>query len=344
MMIIDVHAHVLSENLVEQFARDGAFGLHLGGDGQVMAPSGRPFDPDVYRHETRLARLRDIGVDLQLVSPVAHFTAWPGAACDVELTRALNQSTADCVAAAGGRFAGLAALALGEPTRAVEEIGRAVDEYGFVGAIVGTYAGDRPLDHPSLEPVFAEIERRGLVLLMHPTSAVADPPAPVGQGWREAATPVPSWDQFTLTTILAWPNETARAVSRMIFAGIFERHPQLRLMLSHGGGTLPFLRSRLNLAYSAPEYEYNADCHAHISKPPGEYFDQLYFDTQVAGAESLHFLIDTLGADRVVLGTDDPFEIADTGAKMAMPALATRPPAESEQILGGTVAALLGLK
>jgi aminocarboxymuconate-semialdehyde decarboxylase len=340
-MIVDVHAHVLSASLLERLARDGAFGLHHSRDGEVLHRGYGVFDPDVYDHERRLARLADMGVDLQLVSPIANFTTWPGGAADVEHARALNESTAKCVAESGGRFAGLAALALGDPPRAVEELGRAVEEHGFVGALVGTYAGDRPLDHPSLEPVFAEIERRGLVLLMHPTSAIPEPTTPSGS-WREAGQPAPSWDQYTLTTILAWPNETARATSRLIFAGTLERHPELHLVLSHGGGPLPFLRGRLNLAYSAPHYEYNADCHAYITKPPGDYFDQLLFDTGVGAPESLHFLIDAVGADRVVFGTDDPFEIGDTGGRMALPALRDRDPAESEQILGSTLAGLIG--
>lgn len=341
-MIVDVHAHALSESLLERFARDGAFGLHHGADGEVFMRGYGLFDPDVYSHERRLARLDEMGVDLQLITPIANFTTWPGGAADVELARALNESTAEVVAAAGGKFAGMAALALGEPTRAVEELGRAVEEHGFVGALIGTYAGDRPLDHPSLEPLFAEIERRGLVVLMHPTSAVSDPPPPAGASWRHVARPTPSWDEHTLTTILAWPNETARATARLIFAGVLERHPELHLMLSHGGGPLPFLRGRLNLAYSAPEHEYNPDNHASISKPPGDYFDQLFFDTAVGAAESLHFLIEIVGADRVVFGTDDPFEIGDTGGKIALPALAEREPAEREQILGGTLARLLG--
>jgi aminocarboxymuconate-semialdehyde decarboxylase len=340
-MIIDVHAHALSASLLDRFARDGAFGFHHGRGGEVLVRGYGEFDRDVYDHEERLERLADMKVDLQLISPMLNLTSWPGTAADVELARALNQSTADCVAGSGGRFAGLAALALGEPRRAVEELGRAVEEHGFVGAAIGTYAGDRPLDHPSLEPVFAEIERRGLPLLMHPTSAVADAPPPAGQGWTAADQPAPSWDEYTLTTILAWPNETARATARLIFAGTLERHPDLRLVLSHGGGTLPFLRGRLNLAYTAPKHEYNPDCHAYISKPPGEYLDQLLFDTAVGAAESLHFLIDNVGAERVVLGTDDPFEIGDTGARMAMPALSEREPAEADQILGGTLKHLL---
>jgi len=341
-MRIDVHAHVLSASLLDRFARDGAFGVHHSREGEVLMRGYGRFDPEVFDIPARLARLEDMGVDLQLVSPIANFTTWPGAAADVELARALNESTAACVAESGGRFAGLAALALGEPTRAVEELGRAVDEHGFVGALIGTYAGDRPLDHPSLEPVFAEIQRRGLILFMHPSSAVPDPPPPARGSWRQADRSTPSWGEYTLTTILAWPNETARATARLIFAGTLERHPELHLVLSHGGGTLPFLRGRLNLAYSSPEYEYNPDCHAYISKPPGDYFDQLLFDTAVGSGESLHFLIDTVGAGRVVFGTDDPFEIGDTGGRMALPALRDRDPAESEQILGGTVARILG--
>jgi len=325
-MKIDVHAHVLSEPYLDRVVRDGVFGFSRGEDGMALMPDYGPLDPGVYRHEERLARLDEIGIDLQLVGPLVNFLAWPGGAADVEQARALNQSTADCVAASGGRFAGMAALSLGEPERAAEELGRAVDEHGFVGAVTGTYAGDRPLDHASLEPVWAEVESRELLLFTHPSSAEL----------------TPLWDEYTLTVALAWPNETARAVSRLIFAGVLERHPSLHLVLAHGGGTLPFLRGRLNLAYTAPSYEYNPDCHAQIAKPPGDYFDQLLFDTAVSSSESLHFLIESVGAERVVLGTDDPFEIADTGGRMALPVLQSRTAEEREPILGGTLARLLG--
>ena len=326
-MKIDVHAHVLSESYLDRVVREGAFGFQRGEDGAALMPDYGPLDPGVYRHEKRLELLVDTGIDLQLVGPLINFVAWPGGAAGVEQARALNQSTAECVAGSGGRFAGLAALALGEPDQAVDELVRAVEEHGFVGAVTGTYAGDRPLDHASLEPLWAEIEARELLLFMHPSSSER----------------TPLWDEYTLAVALAWPNETARAVSRLIFAGTLERHPALPLVLAHGGGTLPFLRGRLNLAYAAPTYEYNPDCHAQISKPPADYFDQLLFDTAVGAAESLHFLIESVGAERVVLGTDDPFEIADTGGRVAFPALQERPAEEREQILGDTLAGLLGL-
>ena len=340
-MNIDVHAHALSREIVDRFARRGAFGFRHSRDGEILIKGYGPFDRDVYEHEPRLERLGEMGVERQLVCPPVNLSTWPGAAADLELARLLNRSTADCVAGAGGRFAGLAMLPFGEPERAVEELARAIDEDGFVGAAIGTYAGDRPLDHPSLEPVFAELARRGVPVLMHPTSAVTDPPPPAREAWTHAEQQAPSWDEYTLTTIFAWPNETARATARLIFAGTLERNPGLRLVLCHGGGTLPFLRGRLNLAHSAPEHEYNPDCHAHLSKPPGDYFDQLLFDTAVGAPESLHFVIDTLGAERVVLGTDDPFEIGDTGGRMALPAIEQREPEEREQILGGTLTRIL---
>jgi aminocarboxymuconate-semialdehyde decarboxylase len=340
-MVIDVHAHAVSEELLRSWARQGTLGVGLGDDGEVLvrglkaeqAPDGETaeggaflLNPSMYRHQERFDRLAEIDVDLQLVCPWTNFTAWPGGAADAEIARVLNRSTAECVAGSGGRFAGLATLALGEPDRAVEELSRALEEHGFVGAICGTYAGDRPLDHPSLEPLFAELERRGLPVLVHPS----------------IAEPTPRWEQYTLNTALEWPGETGLAVGRLIFAGTLERHPELRLVLAHGGGTLPFLRGRLDLAYEAPRYEHNPECSANISKPPSEYLQQLYFDTAVGTPESLHFLIDLVGAERVIFGTDDPFEIADTGGRMALPALRDREPAEREAILGGTLARLIG--
>jgi aminocarboxymuconate-semialdehyde decarboxylase len=325
-MVIDVHSHAMSRDLLMDWARRGRFELSLDEDEMVVLPAIGRVDPEIYELEPRLERLAKAKVDLALVCPLQQFSTWPGASADAELARALNESTAQCVARSGNRFAGLAALALGEPERAVEELTRALAEHGFVGALIGTYAGDRPLDHRSLEPLWAELGRLRIPVFMHPTSAEA----------------TPRWDKFTLKIVLNWPNETALAVSRLIFTGTLERNPGLNLILAHGGGTLPFLRGRLDLAYNAPEYELNPDCRANISKPPTQYLNQIYFDTVVTTPESLHFLVDLVGAERVVFGTDDPFEVGDPGGRIALPALGERSPEERKQILGATLERLLG--
>ncbi len=326
-MIIDVHAHAMSRNLLRGWARDGRFELSLDEDEMVVLPAIGRVDPQIYEFDARLDRLAQAGVDKELVCPLPQFSTWPGGAADAEVARALNRSTAQCVAGSGGRFAGLATLALGEAERAVGELTRTLAEHEFVGAMTGTYAGDRPLDDPSLEPLWAELGRLRIPVFMHPTSAE----------------PTPRWDEFTLKIVLNWPNETALAVSRLIFSGTLERNPDLNLILGHGGGTLPFLRGRLDLAYNAPKYEHNPDCRANISKPPTEYLDQIYFDTVVTSPESLNFLIDLVGSDRVVFGTDDPFEIGDPGGRIALHAIEERSEHERERILGRTLARMLGL-
>ena len=323
--MLDVHTHAMSEALLDTWAREGRHGMSREPGGDIQAAWG-PLDLDVYRFEARFERMREIGVERQVITPIPGFTTWGDWAANVAEARELNASIAECVAVSDGRFEGFASLPLGEPEHAVEELTRALDEHGFTGAFIGTHAGPRHLDDSAFEPLWAELGRLQIPVFMHPMSAE----------------PTPRWDEYTLTTAIYWPNETALAAARLIFAGVLERHPGLTLVLSHGGGTLAFLRGRLDLAYQAPKYEYNADCQANISKPPTEYLKQMYYDTTVASAESVHFLIDLFGADRVLFGTDDPFEIGDTGGTIALPAIRARAKAEQEQILGGNLTRLLG--
>ncbi len=320
-MIVDVHAHVIAESLLEQFAGTRDFGFEDAGDGVFTVPGYGPLDWSLYRHEERLQRLADRGVEIQIVSPLPYFLNWPGGSPNVEFARLINASTAECVAASGQRFRGLAALPLGEPVKAVDELGRTLGEYGFVGVALGTHGGIRPLDDPAFAPLWAELERRAVLVFMHPNNAQ----------------PLDRWQEYTLNTVLAWPNETALTVARLIFAGVFERHPGLHLVLAHGGGNLAFMKGRLDLAYHAPRYEHNPDCHKHITRPPGDYFDRLYFDTAVGGREQLCFLIQLVGAERVVFGSDDPFEIADTEGQMALPFIRGLGPPHGDMIIGGTV-------
>jgi aminocarboxymuconate-semialdehyde decarboxylase len=324
-MRADVHAHVIAESLLAQFARNRDFGFEDAGDGIYTVPGYGALDWGLYRHEKRLQSLADRRIEMQIVSPLPYFLNWPDGAADVEFTRSVNASTAECVASSGGKFAGLAALSLGEPDKAVAELDRAIGEYGFVGVALGTHGGGSPLDAPEFEPLWAEFERRRLLLFMHPNNAEA----------------LPRWQDFSLNTVLAWPNETTLAVARLKFSGVLERYPDLQLALAHGGGNLAFMKSRLDLAYHPPKYEYNSACHTFITKPPGDYFDRLYFDTAVGGAEQLRFLIDLVGAERVLFGSDDPFEIADADGAMALPVIVNLPTDQAGMIVGNNLQRIL---
>ena len=149
-------------------------------------------------------------------------------------------------------------------------------------------AGGRPLDDPIFEPMWSLIEELGLLIFLHPTSAVGS-------------------ERFGLHgvhVLVGWPFETTLAVTRLIFEGVLERHPGLKIILSHGGGNLVFLRGRLDSAYNAEGWEANPYYRKNISRPPSAYLDRLYYDTCALSAESNRFVIETMGEDRVMFGTD----------------------------------------
>lgn len=166
-------------------------------------------------------------------------------------------------------------------------------------------AGHRPLDDLAFGPLFTVIEEMQLFTFMHPTGSY------LSAGLHE----------FTLPIVVGWPTETAVAVARLIFSGTLRRHPRLKLVLAHGGGTLPYLLGRLDLAYSAPRHEANPACRGHIDRPPSHYLRQLYFDTAVLNPKTLWYLIDEMGADRVLFGSDFPYEIGDADGAIALSSL-----------------------
>jgi aminocarboxymuconate-semialdehyde decarboxylase len=127
----------------------------------------------------------------------------------------------------------------------------------------------------------------------------------------------------------------------MIFAGFFERFPRIKLLLAHGGGPILFLKGRLNSAYEARGAEGDAYFTSKLTKPPGDYLSQLYFDTCSQSPESVEFTVKVAGPDRVMFGTDFPFEIGDAEGKRAMPALEALPEGARQKILHDNAAAVL---
>lgn len=330
-MIVDVHAHALDEAFLFNLSRKSAYGLATEPDGKggyVLTIAGQRYglvDPLVHDLPTRLASLMEQGVDLQLISPLLNVLAWAGGAAGAELCRLLNRHAAALVEQGEGRLGGMVCVPVGEPERAADEVRRAVETHGFTGATLPTSAGGRLLDDPAYEPMWAELERLGLLVFMH-------------------STPVPGFERYVpwrLAALVAYPFETTHTVARLIFSGTLQRHPDLKLVLCHGGGMLPFVRGRLDTAYHAVGWEAEPTCREHISRPPSAFLHQLYFDTVVGSPESLRFLVEIVGAERVLFGTDYPFEIGDPAGRHAMPGIRSLPEAEQERVLGGNAAAIL---
>ena len=266
-------------------------------------------------------------VDRQFIAPPPGFLGWPNGSTDAELAAALNRHAFAIAAQGDGKLIPMATVAFGEPTKTVAEFERAIGDYGFKAAIIPTTAGGRPLDEPEFAPVFSLAEKHDILLLMHPTvPSVSD-----------------RFGVYGIQVMIGLPFETTLAVTRMIFSGFFDRYPNLKLLLAHGGGNLVYMRGRLDAAYNASGWEANSYYKQHTTRAPSAYLRRLFYDTCVVNPESLAFLISAMGADRVLFGTDYPFEIGDPDGRQALLALDKSDNAKRAAILGGNVSGVVDI-
>jgi len=313
---IDIHAHaVLEESL-------GAAGVH--GPELTTAPDGRPlFRVGGYKlHgvryrgsafmdvELRIANMDRAGVDFQVVSPnpltYFHFVDAPSA---IAFCRRHNDVLAALVARHPTRLAGLAALPMQSPAAAAAELARAVGELGLWGAYVGTEFGIR-LDSPELDPLYRRFVELQVPLFFHPAPAGIDGPA--------AFPPV---DRYDLDLLIGFAAQETIAVGTLIYGGVLDRHPELEICVSHGGGAIAFLAGRFSEAAHKRPWSQGA------LREPGAFearLRRLWFDNHVHDARSLALLEGIVGRDRLLLGTnfagwDQP---ADGNAIAAPPWLA----------------------
>lgn len=331
-MTIDVHAHALSERFLRSLETSPVAGLSSVSDGAGGFAIRRAgvtvgtLDPNLHDLPRRLESLRRRGVTRQLFGPSPGFLAWPDGAATVELTRALHAQSLEIAAESGGLMEPMAVPALGEPDRAAAELERAVGEHGFRAVMLASSAGPRPLDDPDFDGLFATFERLGLLVFMHPTSGF----------------PTDRFGINGMNVLLGWPFETTLSVTRLLFSGVLRRHPGLKLVLAHGGGNLVFLRGRLDAAFEATGWERHPYFSDRIDAPPTTYLDRLYYDTCTLSPDSTRFLVETVGADRVVFGSDYPFDVGDPEGARAMPYLDTLAQDVRDTVLRGNAARLLG--
>lgn len=208
----------------------------------------------------------------------------------IRWAQAINDGIAEAVAAHEDRFVGLATLPLQDVWAALEELERAVNQLGLRGVEIASNLDGIELDDSSLDPFWERAEALRLVTLVHPHYVVG-----VGR-----------MHSYYLNNLVGNPVETALAGARLVFGGVLERYPDLRIVLSHGGGALPQIAGRLLHGYEArPE----AKLHA---QDPLAGLRRLYYDTIVFEPNALRHIVQTVGADQVVLGTDYPFDMGET--------------------------------
>ena len=219
----------------------------------------------------------------------------------VELVRRNNEETAELVARYPEHFAGwTAATPLAIPDAATDEAVRSVRELGALGVQLEEDANNFPLHEESYEPLFAAMEQLGAGVWLHPYRTPATPGSP------------PDTTPFLLWQVVGWTFDTTITVCRLMFAGIYDRYPDLKLIAHHGGGLIPHLSGRFELIPHAGKLDPTGSLEKQLErlkKPPHEYLKMLYVDTAMFGGEhAVRCVIDFFGADRVMFGSDAPFD------------------------------------
>ncbi len=299
MLKIDVHTHILPERWPDMKARYGTGPWvtleHTGPGCGRMLLDGEPFrdvQENCWSPAARVADCDREGVSAQVLSTVPvmfSYGAEPSQALD--LSRVLNDHIASVVSDNPRRFAGLATIPLQAPELAARELERSMKELGLLGVQIGSNVNGSNLDDPSLDTVWAAAESLGAAVFVHPWKMLAPERMP----------------KYWLPWLVGMPAETALALCSMIFSGVLERFPRLRVAFAHGGGSFPGTFGRISHGFDVRPDLCAVDNPVH----PQHYLGRFWVDSLVHDPAMLRVLVDLFGAERVALGTDYPFVLGE---------------------------------
>jgi aminocarboxymuconate-semialdehyde decarboxylase len=244
-----------------------------------------------YDAGARIKALDQMHIDLQAISPSPILLFyWDEPASAAHFSRLQNEAIQAVVQKHPDRFVGFGSVPLQSIPESIA-IAEEAKKIGLKGLEIGTQVGSRPLDDPAFTPFYDAVQALDLLLFVHPIGEGSDTDDPLNA---------------LLGNVLQFPFRTTQMIERMILKGLFERYPNLRLCLSHGGGLLAFNIWRLDHAYSQRQ-----DFRKHIPKRPSEYLTRIYFDSIVHSVAALEYLIRVVGPGSVVIGTDYPMAMGD---------------------------------
>jgi aminocarboxymuconate-semialdehyde decarboxylase len=326
---IDIHTHVLTEEMMRLLRQDvpriAPHMTPIDADSAILEVAGtpyRPFPRGGWDLERRFAEMDAAEVDVQVLSAAPQTYLYDqeeslAAAC----ATLQNDQIAKLVAAHPDRFLGIATLPLQAPERAADELRRAVRKLGFRGAMIGSNAQGRNLDDPTFEPLWATAAELDALLLIHPYNvAGAD-----------------RLRSYYLNNLIGNPLDTTIAAACLVFGGVLERHPKLKVLLVHGGGFVPYQAGRWVHGWKVrPEPQVN------LKQSPEPWIDRFYYDTILHAKPQLEFLVGSVGASRVLLGSDYPYDMGTGECVRQVKALSIAD-ADKATILGGLAASLLGI-
>ena len=326
---IDVHAHFYPERFLAAVETWGApFGARVDRSdprGPVLVAPGtptRPLEPRFFDLPARLRSMDRQGVEVQALSLTIPMVYWADGAAGHRVARAFNDAASEAHTAHPDRFVGCATLPMQDPPRAAQELERASGLPGIRAVYLGTNVTGRELSDPAFFPIFERCQALKLPVLLHPITVIG----------AERLQP------FYLHNLLGNPFDTAVAAAHLVFGGVLDRLPQLQVCLPHAGGALPYLAGRLQRGQRVrPEAQKAA------RRPVRTYLRRFSYDTISHDPRALRYLIDTVGADRVMLGSDFCFDMGYERPVQVVTGLRGFRQADQARILRGNAQRLLRL-
>lgn len=296
---IDIHTHIMPEHMPrwsEKFGYGGYIHLdhHKPCCARMMKDDHffREVMDNCWEPKSRMKDCDKFQVDVQVLSTIpVLFNYWAKANDALEVSRFLNDHIADVVRRYPRRFVGLGTLPMQDPDLAIREMERCMKELNLAGVEIGSHINDWNLSDPELFPVFEAAEKLGAAIFVHPWDMMGKD----------------KMSKYWLPWLVGMPAETSLAICSMIFGGVFERLPELRVAFAHGGGSFPATIGRIEHGYNVRQDL----CAVDNAVNPKKYLGQFYLDGLVHDPKMLDYIVGLIGADRVALGTDYPFPLGE---------------------------------
>ncbi len=325
---IDIHTHVLTDETIRLLQKEAPkIGLGLtpiDADSSVLEVAGTPYKPfptGGWEIERRLQDMDAAEVDVHVLSATPQTYLYDQDASLAAACASLqNDQIAKLAAAHPDRFLGIATLPMQAPDKAADELRRAVRSLGLRGAMIGSNVQGRNLDDPALEPLWAAAAELGAVLLIHPVK-------PAGAERLKS---------YYLVNLIGNPLDTTIAAAALVFGGVMERHPKLNVLLVHGGGFVPYQAGRF-----VHGWKVRGEPQATLKSSPEASLRRFYYDTILHSKPQLEFLVQSVGAEHVLLGSDYPYDMGTPDCVRQVRALSVSEQ-DRDTILGRQALALFG--
>jgi len=324
-MKIDLHTHYYPESFF-QMIRDtpSEFSFDKDPTGRtIITHRGARFfgiTPPMTDPAKRLEDMDRVGVDVEVISLSTPNIFFADETRQPQVARTLNDAYAELIAKHPNRFKGFASIPMDAPDAALDELHRTIDELRMSGVVLLSNIRGRALTSPDYRPFFEEANRMKLCIFLHPMIPVNSEP------YRE----------FVLGPLVGFPFDTTLAVARMCFAGTLREFPDIRWVIGHLGGAVPYLMERLDSGYRD-----FAECRVNIDEPPSAYLKRLYYDTVTFSPYNLRLARDLVGVDHMVMGSDYPHLLGSIERSVSSIQDMTIPEREKQKIFSETALSIL---